>query len=241
MSIPVYPTPSAMGFVTKAGRGRSLEECHKNQDIYRQGDPSIALFYIHYGKIKVGVTSAQGKEAVFAVLGGNDFFGEGCLVEQSERTSWATALGAARVMRIERSTFVQALQDVPDFARFFLTRMVARSLRTEAHLVDQLSNSAEKRLARLLLNLADDGNEAHSEPIATKISQETLATMIGTSRSRVSFFMNRFRKLGYIEYKHRIEVKPALLTAVLNGEPRTTALSRWPRSKRDHQEEAFPS
>ena len=161
----------------------------------------------------------HGKEAVSAVLGVNEFFGEGCLAGQMARTSTVTALIDARIMRIEKLTFARKLQDEPRLSKAFLTHMVARSLRTEADLVDQLSNSSEKRLARLLLILANYGSDSPPEPIIAKISQETLAEMIGTTRSRVSFFMNKFRRLGYIDYNGRIEVKQALLSAILHDQP----------------------
>ena len=219
MTIRTKPTFSAMSFLATAGKGRRLDTYDKNQTVFAQGDTSNAVFYIQSGKVKIAVTSVHGKEAVSAVLGVNEFFGEGCLAEQMARTSTATALIEARIMRVEKSTFARALQAEPEMSSLFLSHMVARSLRTEADLVDQLSNSSEKRLARLLLILANYGSESPLEPIIAKISQETLAEMIGTTRSRVSFFMNKFRKLGYIDYKDRILVKPALLSAVLHDQP----------------------
>jgi CRP-like cAMP-binding protein len=206
-------------FLTTVGRGRSIDSYQKNQAIFLQGEASDAVFYIQRGKIKITVVSVHGKESVAAVLGTNEFFGEACLTGQARRTSSATSMTEAVIMRLEKSAFVRVVRGEPAFSEVFTSHLLARTIRTEADLVDQLVNSSEKRLARLLLILANFGKDTPPEPIIAKISQETLAEMIGTTRSRVSFFMNRFRERGYIDYNGRIEVKQSLLNAVLQDKP----------------------
>jgi CRP/FNR family cyclic AMP-dependent transcriptional regulator len=171
------------------------------------------------GKVKISVVSEQGKEAVIAMLGTNDFFGEGCLAGQAQRIATVATMTDSVIVRLEKAAIVRVIQQEPAFAGMFIAHLLARAIRVEADLVDQLFNSSEKRLARLLLLMANFGKEEKPEPILAKISQETLADMIGTTRSRVSFFMNKFRKLGLIDYKGRIEVHSSLLNVVLHDEP----------------------
>ncbi|MEJ1968355.1 MAG: Crp/Fnr family transcriptional regulator [Rhizomicrobium sp.] len=183
-------------FLAKVGGGRSIAHYTKNHKIYAQGDDADAVFYIQKGEVKVTVVSEQGREAVIAILVKDGFFGEGCLAGQKKRMSTAMAHTDCEIMRIERLALVAVLRDQPAFADLFVAHLLTRTIRVEEDLVDQLFNSSEKRLARTLLLLANFGKEGKPETIITKVSQETLAEMIGTTRSRVSFFMNKFRKLG---------------------------------------------
>jgi CRP/FNR family transcriptional regulator, cyclic AMP receptor protein len=177
------------------------------------------VFYIQKGKVKVTVVSEQGKEAIVAFLGTDEFFGEACLAGQTKRITTVTALVDCVIMRMGKAALVAVIHKEPAFSEMFVAHLLARTIRVEADLVDQLFNSSEKRLARLLLLLANFGKEGKPEPIIAKISQETLAEMIGTTRSRVSFFMNRFRKLGFIDYNGHIEVHSSLLNVVLHDQP----------------------
>jgi CRP-like cAMP-binding protein len=210
---------SPKSFLAKVGEGRSIERYSKGQTVFSQGDPSDAVFYIQKGKAKVTVVSEQGKEAVVAILGANEFFGEGCLAGQAQRIATVTTMTESIVMRLEKSAVVEVIHREPAFSEMFIAHLLGRTLRVEADLVDQLFNSSEKRLARLLLLLANFGKEGKPEPIIAKISQETLAEMIGTTRSRVSFFMNKFRKLGLIDYNGGIHVHSSLLNVVLHEQP----------------------
>ena len=185
----------------------------------RRATPADAVFYIQNGKVKVTVVSEQGKEAVVAVLGPDEFCGEGCLTGQPRRMATATAMTECEIMRLEKAAIVRVLHDEPAFSEMFVAHLLARTIRVEEDLVDQLFNSSEKRLARALLLLANFGKEGRPEPIIAKVSQETLAEMIGTTRSRVSFFMNKFRKLGLIDYNGHIEVHSSLLNVVLHEQP----------------------
>lgn len=203
-------------FVSKIGKGRALESCKPGRVIFAQGDNADSLFYIQKGKIKLAVVSKQGKEAVVAILEAGAFFGEGCLAGQQIRMSTASALSDCSLMRLEKASMVRGLLDQPLFADLFLRYVLSRNIRIEEDLVDQLFNSSEKRLARLLLLLANFGKDSKPEPVITQISQETLAEMIGTTRSRVSFFMNKFRKLGFIEYNGGMKVHSSLLNVVLH-------------------------
>ena len=203
-------------FLTTIGDGRTVKNCRKNRKIFAQGDPADALFYIQEGKIKLTVVSQRGKEAVVALLGAGDFFGEGCLAGQQKRMSTATAMSASSMMRLEKEAVVRALHDHPTFSEVFLRYVLSRNIRIEEDLVDQLFNSTEKRLARVLLLLANYGKEGEPEPVIPKLSQETLAEIIGTTRSRVSFFMNRFRKLGFIHYNGGLQVHSSLLNIILH-------------------------
>ena len=214
------PSFNPKSFLAKVGEGRSIGEYHKDEIVFSQGDPADAVFYIESGKVKITVVSEQGKEAVVAMLGTNDFFGEGCLAGQAQRIATVATMMGSVIVRLEKAAIVRVIQKEPAFSGMFIAHLLARAIRVEADLVDQLFNSSEKRLARMLLLLANFGKEEKKpEPILAKISQETLADMIGTTRSRVSFFMNKFRKLGYIDYKHGIEVHSSLLSVVLHDEP----------------------
>ena len=187
-------------FLAKAGKGRARTTYESNQTIFSQGEPADAIFYIQKGKIKLTVVSRHGKEAVVALLGAGDFFGEGCLAGQPLRMASATTMSECSIMRLEKSGVVRLLHDQPAFSELLLRHLLSRNIRIEEDLVDQLFNSSEKRLARVLLLLANFGKEGKPEPVIPKVSQETLAEIVGTTRSRVSFFMNRFRKLGFIQY-----------------------------------------
>ena len=206
-------------FLAKVGEGRSIGKYRKDQIVFSQGDPADAVFYIQEGKVKVTVVSEQGKEAVVAMLGTNEFFGEGCLAGQAQRIATVATMTDSVIVRLEKAAIVRVIHQEPAFSEMFIAHLLARTIRVEADLVDQLFNSSEKRLARLLLLLANFGKEGKPEPIIAKISQETLAEMIGTTRSRVSFFMNKFRKLGFIDYNGGIEVHSSLLNVVLHDEP----------------------
>ena len=201
------------------GSGRAISEYRKDQIVFRQGDPSDAVFYIQSGKAKKTVVSEQGKEAVIALLDAGDFFGESCLAGEALRLSTVTALTKCVIARISKVEITRVIHDEPAFAELFIAHLLARNGRVEEDLVDQLFNSSEKRLARTLLLLANFGKEGRPEPIVAKVSQETLAEMIGTTRSRVSFFMNKFRKLGLIDYNGSIVVHSSLLNVVLRDQP----------------------
>jgi CRP-like cAMP-binding protein len=206
-------------FLATVNGGRSISKCRKGQMVFSQGKPADAVFYILKGKVKVTVVSEQGKEAVVAILGPDEFCGEGCLTGQPLRLATAVAMTECEIMRLEKATMIRVIHEEPAFAEMFVSHLLARASRVEADLVDQLFNSSEKRLARALLLLANFGKEGRPEPIIANISQETLAEMIGTTRSRVSFFMNKFRKLGLIDYNGDIEIHPSLLNVVLHEEP----------------------
>src|SRR5579864_1430255 len=210
-------------FLSKVNGERTIVEYRKNQIVYRQGDPADAVFYMQTGKAKVTVVSEQGKEAVVAVLGAGDFFGEGCLAGQLVRLATVATLTECAITRMPKTEIVKIIHTEPAFAELFISHLLTRNSRVEADLVDQLFNSSEKRLARTLLLLANFGKAGEPEPVLAKISQETLAEMIGTTRSRVSFFMNKFRKLGLIEYNGHIEVHRSLLNVVLHENPEIRA------------------
>ncbi len=206
-------------FLARVGNGSSVGNYPAGQAVFSQGDPADAVFYIHQGKVKIAVVSEQGKEAVVALLGPKEFFGEGCLAGQPKRISTAVAVSNSEIDRIGKPTILRLIHEDAEFSEVFIAHLLGRSVRVEADLIDQLFNSSEKRLARLLLLLANFGNDSDPEPMIAKISQETLAQMIGTTRARVSFFMNKFRKLGFISYKGGIEVHRSLLNAVLHDQP----------------------
>jgi len=208
-------------FLAKANGERTISKYRINQIVFSQGDPANSVFYIHEGKVKVTVMSEQGKEAVVAMLGPNEFCDEGCLTGQPLRIATATAMTECNIMRLEKAAVVRVLHDEPTFSEMFVSHLLARTIRVEADLVDQLFNSSEKRLARALLLLANFGKEGRPEPIIARISQETLAEMIGTTRSRVNQFMNKFRQLGFIDYNSTgtMEVHSSLLSVVLNDQP----------------------
>jgi CRP-like cAMP-binding protein len=219
MAIKARPSFSAKSFLAKVGEGRSIGKYRKEQIVFSQGDPADAVFYIQKGKVKLTVVSEQGKEAIVAILGTNDFFGEGCLAGQARRIATVATLTESVIVRLEKAAIIRVIHQEPAFSEMFIAHLLGRTIRVEADLVDQLFNSSEKRLARLLLLLANFGKEGKPEPMIAKISQETLAEMIGTTRSRVSFFMNKFRKLGFIHYNGHIEVHSSLLNLVLHEEP----------------------
>ena len=206
-------------FLSKVNGGRTISTFQKNQNVYAQGDPADAVFYIQSGKAKKTVVSEHGKEAVVALLGTGDFFGEGCLRGETLRLAAVFAMTESVIMRIPKGNIVRVIHEEPSFAEMFISHLLNRNSRVEEDLVDQLFNSSEKRLARTLLLLANFGKEGEPEPILAKISQETLAGMIGTTRSRVSAFMNKFRKLGLVDYNGRIEVHRSLLNVVLHENP----------------------
>jgi len=206
-------------FLAKVGDGRTIGRYRKGEIVFSQGDPADAVFYIQRGKAKVTVISQQGKEAVVAILEADEFFGEGCLAGQAHRIATVATVADSVIMRLEKTAVVGVIHQEPAFSEMFIAHLLGRTIRVEADLVDQLFNSSEKRLARLLLLLANFGKEGKPEPVIAKISQETLAEMIGTTRSRVSFFMNKFRKLGLIAYNGGIEVHSSLLNVVLHDQP----------------------
>jgi CRP/FNR family transcriptional regulator, cyclic AMP receptor protein len=206
-------------FLETVAKGRSISTYARKQVIFAQGDAADAVFYIKKGKVKVTVVSSHGKEAVIAILGTDEFLGEGCLIGQTKRLATAASMTECDVMRVDKVEIMRVLSEEPAFAQMFIAHILARSARVEEDLVDQLFNSTEKRLARVLLLLANFGKEGRPEPIVAKISQETLAEMIGTTRSRVSHFMNKFRDLGFIDYNGHLEVHSSLLSVVLNEQP----------------------
>ncbi|MGQ0811236.1 MAG: Crp/Fnr family transcriptional regulator [Nitrospiraceae bacterium] len=203
-------------FLTKVGSGKTSLTSPKKHTIFSQGDAADAVFYIQAGKVKLSVVSQQGKEAVVAIVEGGAFFGESCLAGQTVRTATATTLEESGIVRIDKDAMIRVLHEEPSFAELFMDYLLAHSIRIQEDLVDQLFNSAEKRLARILLLLAHFGKEGKPEPVIAKIPQETLAEMIGTTRSRVSFFLNKFRKLGFIEYNGGLHVHSSLLNIVLH-------------------------
>jgi CRP-like cAMP-binding protein len=203
-------------FLAKAGSGRSVERFHPTNCIFAQDDPADAVFYIQEGRVKLSVVSRQGKEAVIGILAVGDFFGEGCLAGQPRRMASATAMSECSIMRLEKAPLIRLLREEPVFSEMFLMHVLSRNIRFEADLVDQLFNSSEKRLARVLLLLANFGKAGEPQAVIPKISQETLAEIIGTTRSRVSFFMNRFRKMGFIHYNGGLQVHSSLLNVVLH-------------------------
>ena len=210
-------------FLSKAGAGRTISKYRINQVVFSQGDPADSVFYIHDGKVKVVVLSEQGKEAVVAILGPNQFCGEGSLAGQPRRMATAIALTECDIMRLEKEAIIRVLHHEPEFADMFVSHLLARAIRVEADLVDQLFNSSEKRLARALLLLANFGKEGKPEPILVNVNQEMLAEMIGTTRSRVNHFMNKFRQLGFIDYNGTLQVHSSLLSVVLHDQPQIKA------------------
>lgn len=199
--------------------GRRIIEYRKDQKIFAQGTKADAVYYIKEGKVKICVISEQGKEAIVALHNKGDFFGEGCLTGQEVRLSTAAAMTDCVVMQLQKKSMVQILRSEPKFSELFMTYILARNVRVEADLVDQLFNSSELRLARALLLMANFGKDGRPETVIPKVSQETLADMIGTTRSRVSTFMNKFRQLGFIQYNGELKVHNSLLNVVLHGNP----------------------
>jgi CRP-like cAMP-binding protein len=206
-------------FLASAGIGRVIANYRKNEVLFSQGDHADSVFYIQKGKVKLAVVSALGKEAVVSILGADEFCGEACLTGQLRRMATASALTECEIMRLEKAAIVRVIHEELAFSEMFVSHILTHALRVEEDLIDQLFNSSEKRLARALLLLANFGREGGPEPVIAKVSQATLAEMIGTTRSRVSFFMNKFRKLGFIKYNGHIEVHSSLLSVVLNDQP----------------------
>jgi CRP-like cAMP-binding protein len=206
-------------FLAKVGTGKTISKYRKGRIIFAQGEEADRIFYIQSGKVKVTVVSEQGKEAVVGMLEPRQFFGEGCLNGQAIRIGTARAMEECVITSITRKAMLATLQKEPRFSELFVAYLVTRSNRIEEDLIDQLFNSSEKRLARLLLMLANFGKDEKPTPINASITQATLAEMIGTTRSRVSFFLNKFRKLGFISYNGKIEVHRSLLNAVLYEKP----------------------
>jgi CRP/FNR family cyclic AMP-dependent transcriptional regulator len=206
--------------LTKANGGKTISTYQRNQIVFSQGEPADSVFYIQEGEVKLIVLSEQGKEATVAIIGTGDFFGEGCLAGQPRRMATAAAIDECKIMRLEKAAMIRMLHKDAEFSERFTSHLLMRNIRVEADLVDQLFNSSEKRLARLLLILAKFGKEGKPEPVIAKISQETLAEMIGTTRARVNFFMNKFRKMGLIDYDSgHLEIHSSLLDVVLHDEP----------------------
>ena len=211
-------------FLASVSEGKTISKYRKNQIVYTQGEAADAVFYVQQGKVKLTVVSEQGKEAVVAILGSGQFFGEGCLNGHPLRIATTRTVDECVITRLEKATMVATIHDEPEFSELFMSYLLTRNGRIEEDLIDQLFNSSEKRLARLLLLLANFGKEGRPEPVIGSFSQETLAEMIGTTRSRVSFFMNKFRKLGFIEYNGKIEVHNSLLNVVLHDQPEIKAM-----------------
>ena len=215
------PSFNPKTFLTQVGDGKTIIKCQKkNHLLFAQGDKANAVFYIQEGQVRLTVVSKRGKEAIVAILEPTSFFGEACLTGQVLRLEAATAVGVAKIVRISKAVMIKVLHDEPAFSELFLTHLLARNIRTQEDLVDQLFNSSEKRLARVLLLMAHFGKEGKPEAVIAKVSQEKLAEMVGTTRSRISFFMNKFRKLGFIEYdgdSHKgLNVHSSLLNVVLH-------------------------
>jgi CRP/FNR family transcriptional regulator, cyclic AMP receptor protein len=208
-----------MGLLTQHNTRWTLSKYEENQTVYSQGDPADSVFYIHQGKVKVSVISELGKEAIVAIRGPDEFCGEGALTGKPLRLATVTTISTCEIVRVEKETVVRLLRQESDFADYFLNHILTRTARVEADLVDQLFNSSEMRLARVLLLLANYGNDSGLEPLPIEMNQETLAEMIGATRSRVNFFMNKFRRLGLINYNGKLEVQKALLNFVLNERP----------------------
>ena len=222
MSKPADPPRESFdpkAFLARVGTGKTILEFPQNQDVFAQGDAADTVFYIQKGRVKLTVLSEQGKEAVVAILEPGQFFGESCLNGHTLRMSTATSLEDCIITSVTKLAMLATIHDQPKFSELFMAYLLARNSRIEEDLIDQLFNSSERRLARLLLLLANFGKEGSPQPISPNISQATLAEMIGTTRTRVSHFMNKFRKLGLISYNGHIEVHSSLLSAVLHEKP----------------------
>ena len=206
-------------FLETTARGRIISTYPEGEIIYTQGDDANAVFYIRRGKVKITVLSPSGKEAVIAVLKADEFFGEGCLIEQTQRLSTAVSVTECEIMQVDKIEMNRVLHDEPAFSKMFVSHILVTSTKMEENLIDQLFNSTEKRLARTLLMLANFGRVGRPEPIVKGISQEVLAEMIGSTRSRVNQFMNKFRDLGFISYNGKLEIHASLLSVVLNDRP----------------------
>jgi CRP/FNR family cyclic AMP-dependent transcriptional regulator len=219
MKTPKEPPFDLNVFLSSVDGGRTISKYRRNKAIFTQGETADSVFYIQDGSVKLTVVSDLGKEAVVAIHGKGDFFGEGCLTGQPRRLASATAMTESVIMRLDKASVIRVLEEEPKFSNAFLSYLLARNARVEEDLVDQLFNSSEKRLARLLLIMANFGREGTPNPVIAKLSQETLAEMIGTTRSRVSSFMNKFRKLGFINYNGSLEVHNSLLNVILHDKP----------------------
>ena len=219
MGKPANDEFDAKVFLAKVGSGKTILEFHENQHVFEQGEVADTVFYIQKGRVKLTVMSEQGKEAVVAIPERGQFFGEGCMNGHALRIATTTAMEDCLITAIKKAAMIAALHDEPKFSELFMTYLLTRNGRIEEDLIDQLFNSSERRLARMLLLLANFGKEGSPQRISPNISQETLAEMIGTTRSRVSAFMNKFRKLGLISYNGHIEVNNSLLSAVLHEKP----------------------
>ena len=203
-------------FLSKVGDGKTIHKSAKDRIIYSQGDAADAVFYIREGQVKLTVVSHHGKEAVIAILERGSFFGEACLAGELVRVATTTALGKSAIVRIEKQAMINVLREQSAFSELFVSYLLSRNIRIQEDLVDQLFNSSEKRLARVLLLLAHFGKEGKPESVIAKIRQETLAEMVGTTRSRVSFFLNKFRRLGFIKYNGEMHVHSSLLNVILH-------------------------
>jgi CRP-like cAMP-binding protein len=203
-------------FLSSVGSGRPIEKYKRKKIIFQQGDPADAVFYIQSGKIELSVVSREGKERVIAILGAGDFFGEGCLAGQPLHMASAIALAESTIFRIEKQAMIRVLRDEPTLSEMFMAFLLSRNIQFEEDLVDQLFNSSERRLARVLLLLANFGKEGKLEAVMPPISQELLAARVGTTRSRINVFMNKFRKLGLIEYNGHLKVRSALLNLIVH-------------------------
>jgi CRP/FNR family transcriptional regulator, cyclic AMP receptor protein len=216
MSMELGKSFDPLDFLAKIGTGKAILAFHKGQNVFTQGDVAGSVFYIQRGRVKLAVISEEGREAVVAILESGQFFGEGCLNGHPLRIATTTAIEDCVITSITKDAMIAILHKEPKFSELFMTYLLTRNSRIEEDLIDHLFNSSEKRLARLLLLLANFGKEGKPQPILAKISQETLAEMIGTTRSRVSFFLNKFRRLGFINYNGKIEVRDSLLNAILH-------------------------
>ena len=221
MAITARTSFDPKSFLAQVGEGHSIRKYCENEVVFSQGEPADAVFYIKRGKVKVTVVSERGKEAVVAILGPDDFLGEGCLAGQPRRMATVVTMVDSAIVRLDKSAIIRLIREEPAFSEMFMAHLLARTIRIEADLIDQLFNSSEKRLARVLLLLANFGKDGKPEPVIAKISQEMLAEMVGTTRARVSFFMNKFRKLGFIDYNGGIEVHSSLLNVILHDQPLT--------------------
>jgi CRP-like cAMP-binding protein len=223
----------AEAFLGEAGEGKARLAYRKNQIIFLQGDPATAVFYIRQGKVKLTVVSSQGKDAVVGLLREGDFFGEGCLGSETVRTASASALTDCQIVRLEKATMTRVLREQPAFAATFISYLVTLNMRMRDDLVDQIFNSSEKRLARVLLSLANFGHDDTAKAVLPLISQETLAQKVGTTRSRICFFMNEFRKRGFIDYGSGLEVHGSLFNVLRHESQQAEAPARA-RHKRAH-------
>ena len=219
MVTPDNPAFDAAAFLANVGLGRKIVQLKPKENFFTQGDPADSVFYIHTGKVKVTVISQLGKEAIVAIRGPDEFCGEGAMTGKPLRLATTTTMSKCEIIRLEKETIVRLLHQDQEFADYFLDHLLTRTARVEADLVDQLFNSSEMRLARALLLLANYGNDLGEAPIPLKVNQDMLAALIGTTRSRVNFFMNKFRRLGLIKYNGTLEVQKALLNFVLNERP----------------------